>query len=136
MRIAEKISRVDVLKVDVEGAELKVLQGLSAADWRKVQQVVLEVENFATKDAICALLEGKGFGTSWVPSERERSPGVQSEVCMVYASRARAGAASGASAAAAAPAAAAAAAVEPEADAVPAPDSARGPKRRTKREQA
>jgi hypothetical protein len=39
------------------------------------------------RDTIAALLAKKGFDTSSVASERERTPGVQSEVCMVYASR-------------------------------------------------
>ena len=33
------IDAVDVLKVDVEGDELAVLQGVSADDWRKIRQV-------------------------------------------------------------------------------------------------
>ena len=39
------------------------------------------------KDKICDLLAKRGFRTEFVSSERERSPGVQSEVCMVYAAR-------------------------------------------------
>lgn len=131
---AERISRIDVLKVDVEGAEMAVLQGLSESDWRKVQQVVLEVENFATKDAICTLLQSKGFATSWVPSERERTPGVHSEVCMVYAARPGAGAAADAGSSASAPAPAAAGEDESADAAAAAPSS--GAKRRVTRKQA
>jgi hypothetical protein len=98
---------------------------------------------------ITARLGRRGFTTSWVPSERERSPGVQSEVCMVYAARpgytgppgvaatAAAAAAAGAAAAGAAPAPAEAArapaaapapapAPETDADAADAPDSGAG----------
>jgi hypothetical protein len=76
-----------VLKVDVEGAEVAVLAGVRDEHWRMVQQVVLEVESFALRDQVCGLLGRKGFTCSWVASERERSPGVLSEVCMVYAAR-------------------------------------------------
>jgi FkbM family methyltransferase len=37
--------KVDLLKVDVEGEELAVLQGLDAAGWQRVQQVVVEVHD-------------------------------------------------------------------------------------------
>jgi hypothetical protein len=77
-----------VLKVDVEGAELMVLKGIKDAHWPMIQQVVLEVESFEMRDKITALLKSKGIkNTAWIASERERSPGVLSEVCMVYARR-------------------------------------------------
>jgi FkbM family methyltransferase len=38
----DKIESVGLIKVDVEGAELKVLQGLSEQRWQRVRQVVLE----------------------------------------------------------------------------------------------
>jgi hypothetical protein len=38
-------SRIDLLKVDVEGEELAVLQGLDTAGWQRVQQVVVEVHD-------------------------------------------------------------------------------------------
>jgi hypothetical protein len=49
--------------------------------------VVLEVESFAIRDRIIAALQDRGFNCSWVASERERNPGVHSEVCMLYAVR-------------------------------------------------
>lgn len=88
---SEAIDRIDILKVDVEGAELSLLRGIADRHWAKVQQVVLEVESFAMRDTICALLAKKGFQTSAVASERERTPGVLSEVCMVYAWRPQGG---------------------------------------------
>ena len=36
---------IDVLKIDVEGAELDVLKGISAEDWAKVQVAVIEVHD-------------------------------------------------------------------------------------------
>ncbi|AKK28050.1 FkbM family methyltransferase [Mycobacterium sp. EPa45] len=83
-----RLDRIDVLKVDVEGAEVAVLQGISAEHWDLIRQVVLEVEYFATKDRVIETLEARGFTTYWFASERERYGAVQSEVCMVYAWRA------------------------------------------------
>ncbi|MEZ0359563.1 FkbM family methyltransferase [Mycobacterium sp. SA01] len=82
------LTRIDILKLDVEGAEVAVLQGITPTQWDMVRQVVLEVEYFATKDVIIDMLEAQGFTTYWFASERERYGAVQSEVCMVYAWRA------------------------------------------------
>jgi FkbM family methyltransferase len=38
----ENLGRVDLLKVDVEGAEIKVLAGVDPAMWSRVRQVVVE----------------------------------------------------------------------------------------------
>ena len=63
------VERIDLLKVDVEKAELDVLEGLSAQDWSKVRQVVAEVHDLDGRLArITALLESQGFE---VGSERE-----------------------------------------------------------------
>ena len=34
------LERVDLLKIDVEGAELDVLRGVQPADWPRIQQVL------------------------------------------------------------------------------------------------
>ena len=39
------LDSVDLLKIDVERAELDVLRGVEASDWPKVQQVVMEVHD-------------------------------------------------------------------------------------------
>jgi FkbM family methyltransferase len=39
------VRRLDLLKVDVEKSELDVLDGISRADWEKIQQVVVEVHD-------------------------------------------------------------------------------------------
>lgn len=82
-----RVRRIDVLKLDVEGAELAALQGIAPAQWDIVRQVVLEVEYFATKDRVVEMLEAHGFETYWYASERERYSTALSEVCMVYAWR-------------------------------------------------
>ena len=50
----EGIESVDLLKVDVQRAELDVLLGIDAADWPKIRQVVVEVH-----DAPGALTDGR-----------------------------------------------------------------------------
>lgn len=83
-----RLDRIDILKADVEGAEVAVLQGITPNQWDIVRQVVTEVEYFATKDLVIEILEAHGFTTYWYASERERYGDVRSEVCMVYAWRA------------------------------------------------
>jgi len=57
------VERVDLLKVDVEGAELDVLLGVEDADWPKIKQVVVEVEEFHERSRrIADLLAERGFG--------------------------------------------------------------------------
>ena len=56
------LDRIDLLKVDVEGAELEVLEGVAADDWPRIRQVVAEVHDVDGRLAtIVALLRGHGF---------------------------------------------------------------------------
>ena len=41
----EKLEKIDILKIDVEGAELDVMRGISKEDWAKVQTAVIEVHD-------------------------------------------------------------------------------------------
>jgi FkbM family methyltransferase len=43
--VEEKVERVDLLKIDVEGPELDVLRGLGERSWPLVRQVVMETHN-------------------------------------------------------------------------------------------
>ena len=57
-----EIDRVDLLKIDVERAELDVLAGIEAADWPKIRQVVMEVHDEDGRgEQIATLLRAKGF---------------------------------------------------------------------------
>jgi amino acid adenylation domain-containing protein/FkbM family methyltransferase len=40
-----RIDRIDLLKIDVEKAELNVLRGINEADWSKISQIVIEVHD-------------------------------------------------------------------------------------------
>lgn len=66
----QNIDRIDLLKVDVEGAELEVLAGIEPADWAKIQQLVLEVHDVDGRVAkVTELL--KFHGVTHVQVERE-----------------------------------------------------------------
>ncbi|MEV6569276.1 FkbM family methyltransferase [Streptomyces kronopolitis] len=56
---------VDLLKIDVEGAELEVMEGLDARDWQRVQQAVIEVQDLDGRlDAVLAILDAQGFSVT------------------------------------------------------------------------
>ncbi|MCS3519240.1 amino acid adenylation domain-containing protein/FkbM family methyltransferase [Bradyrhizobium elkanii] len=63
----ETIERIDLLKIDVQRAELDVLQGIDDEDWPRIQQVVMEVHDQAGTptqgriDIVLDLLESRGF---------------------------------------------------------------------------
>ena len=61
------VERIDLLKVDVQRAELDVLRGIDAADWPRIDQVVMEVHDAPGDESegrvpeILALLDAHGF---------------------------------------------------------------------------
>jgi amino acid adenylation domain-containing protein/FkbM family methyltransferase len=63
----EGIERIDLLKVDVQQAELEVLQGIADEDWARIRQIVMEVHDAAGHASegrlaqVEALLERHGF---------------------------------------------------------------------------
>lgn len=64
----------DVLKIDVEGAELDVLLGLSDDGWRKVRQIVLEGHDKEGRlNELVRLIESHGMkiGTIGKPADTE-----------------------------------------------------------------
>jgi hypothetical protein len=79
------IKRIDLLKVDVEKAELEVLKGIASSDWPNVQQVVMEVHDLDGRlQAITALLKNNGIAN--VIAEQE--PALRgSNVYALYAAR-------------------------------------------------
>ena len=56
---------VDLLKIDVEGHFIEVLEGIASADTSKVRNIVLEAEYADalghSRESLCALLRGKGY---------------------------------------------------------------------------
>ncbi|MEO8716844.1 MAG: amino acid adenylation domain-containing protein [Burkholderiales bacterium] len=57
----EGVERIDLLKINVEKSELDVLLGISAADWPRIRQMVIEVDQQANLTPITALLLQHGF---------------------------------------------------------------------------
>jgi FkbM family methyltransferase len=58
----EGLDRIDLLKVDVEGDELAVLEGLTESDTRRVHQIVMEAHATDGRvERIVHLLEARGF---------------------------------------------------------------------------
>ena len=82
--IAERgLDRIDLLKVNVEKSELDLLRGLSPADWPKVRQLVIEVDQQEDLEPITTLLEGQEFETLV-----EQDPLLRNtDLCYVYAIR-------------------------------------------------
>jgi FkbM family methyltransferase len=65
---ADRVDRIDLLKVDVEGAELDVLLGIGPTTWPKIKQVVMEGHDKGGRlDRIKGLLIAAGF--SFIRSE-------------------------------------------------------------------
>ena len=79
----EGLERIDLLKVNVEKSELDVLQGISAKDWAKIRQLVIEVDQKGNLEPITTLLEKQGYDVLV-----EQDPLLRkTELCYVYAIR-------------------------------------------------
>uniref|UniRef100_UPI00261D43A4 FkbM family methyltransferase n=1 Tax=uncultured Aquimarina sp. TaxID=575652 RepID=UPI00261D43A4 len=58
----ENIEKIDLLKIDVEKAELDVLNGIEENDWNKIKQIVIEVHDKESRlEKIIKLLSEKGY---------------------------------------------------------------------------
>ena len=59
------LAAVDLLKIDVEGHFIEVLEGIAPADVSKVRNIVLEAEYADTlghsRESLCAVLRAKGY---------------------------------------------------------------------------
>lgn len=80
----EGIDRVDLLKIDVEGAELDVLRGIEERHWPLIRQAVVEVEGWAeNRDTVCEVFDAHGFTV-----RAEQDPVQQAaDIGMVFAVR-------------------------------------------------
>ncbi len=62
----ERLETIDLLKIDVERAELEVLAGIRNEHWKLIRQVVVEAHELAHLQAVKQLLGARGFATTTV----------------------------------------------------------------------
>ena len=64
------VPHVDLVKVDVEGAEEEVLAGIDNGDWPRIHQFAIEVHDIDRRlDRLSSLLEDRGYRTSRVRAD-------------------------------------------------------------------
>lgn len=73
---SEKITTIDLLKLDVEGSELAILKGIAEEDWAKIKQIVMEVHNKNDLDIICDLLNRKLYTIKVAADKRLQNAGI------------------------------------------------------------
>jgi FkbM family methyltransferase len=84
-----RLERIDLLKIDVEGAELEVLAGIEDRHWPLIRQLAMEIEP-ANRPRVPALqdrLRSSGFARIETES-MFRSANSGNALCMLYAVRA------------------------------------------------
>ena len=79
-----ELDRVDLLKIDVEGAELDVLEGIGDEDWSLIRQIVVEVHDRGRRGGFVeGQLRRRGFHL-----ETEQEPMMRgTDLHVVYATR-------------------------------------------------
>ncbi len=60
----QEITNVDFLKIDVEGSEISVLEGIEEAHWSIFRQVAIEAHSAALQEQACEILVQHGFEVS------------------------------------------------------------------------
>jgi len=59
------LDRISLLKIDVQKAELEVLRGIAPSDWRKIDQLAIELHDLGGRLAeVIPLLEARGYRVS------------------------------------------------------------------------
>lgn len=77
------LEAVDLLKIDVEGAEVQVLEGVHDADWAVVRQAVIEVHSAELLVQVEGILKRRFSRVSVLQDKHMQG----SELFIVYASR-------------------------------------------------
>jgi FkbM family methyltransferase len=81
----QKITHIDLLKIDAEKAESDVLGGIADKDWGKISRIVLEAHDKTSCDHICTLLAGRGYSVRQNKSSEFR----ETAIFMIYATQQR-----------------------------------------------
>lgn len=73
----KKDDRIGLLKMDIEGGEYEILENLSAEDFEKIENIVLEYHEFDGRNRleIENILRENGFGVQVFPSRFEKGLG-------------------------------------------------------------
>jgi FkbM family methyltransferase len=79
----QDIPSIDFLKIDVEGDELAVLQGIREEHYARIRRLALEAHTPDLADEVCAVLSGAGFKIS-----RETGLGSLPGITGIYALKA------------------------------------------------
>lgn len=79
----QQISVIDLLKIDTEGSELAILNGVIKNDWPKIRQIVIEVHNNDDLAKIIDLLTMNSYHISIDPDKRLQ----QADIFNLYAIR-------------------------------------------------
>ncbi|MGB0521891.1 MAG: MupA/Atu3671 family FMN-dependent luciferase-like monooxygenase [Flammeovirgaceae bacterium] len=83
-----EVEQIDLLKIDVEGSELAVLQGIQAQDWARIKQVVIETQGVQITQDVIQLLNQHGFETAQEELFHVKAVDqAQVLVCIIYASK-------------------------------------------------
>lgn len=56
------LDRIDLIKIDAEKAELDILEGIDAEDWKKIRKIVIEVHDIGGRlNVVMDMLRTQGF---------------------------------------------------------------------------
>jgi hypothetical protein len=59
-----QIPTIDLLKIDVEGSELNVVEGIAEEDWPKIRQFVVEAHDYDGRvEKMKSIFESRGYRT-------------------------------------------------------------------------
>lgn len=81
----QHINQIDLLKIDAEGSELAILNGIKKSDWPKIKQIVMEVHNKEEFPMIQKVLDNYGFSVIIESDKRLKSAHINNlyAICQV-----------------------------------------------------